>query len=84
MVASGQHIRAQVKQVFGNLRGQTEAARSVFAIDNHEVDSMGLAHVPNVLTHNPAPRTAKHIANKQNIQQQLQGSTLTMARKLMF
>ena len=64
MVAGGQHIRAQVEQILGELRRHAKAARRILGIDNHQIHVVRLAHMANVLAHNPAPRAAKNIADK--------------------
>jgi hypothetical protein len=43
VVAGGQHIRAQIEQVLGDLRGQAEAAGGVFGVDDDQIDVMRLA-----------------------------------------
>jgi len=73
VVASGQHVRAQVKQVVGNLRSHAEAAGRVFGIHDDQIDGIGRDHVPDVLMHNLAARAPKDVTHKKNVQQTAPG-----------
>ena len=64
MVAGGQHVGAQVEEFFGNLRGHAEAAGGVLGVDDGEFDVVRLAHVADVLAHDPAPRAAEDVADE--------------------
>jgi hypothetical protein len=68
MVSCRQHIGAQIKQLFGELRRHAKAASRILRINHSEVDVMRGAQMPNVRAHNTPPRTAKNIADEKQFQ----------------
>ncbi len=68
MVAGGEHVRAKVKKLFGNLRRHAKPAGSIFGVDDGQFHIMCLTHVPDVLADNPAPGTSKNVANEKDVQ----------------
>jgi hypothetical protein len=64
MVAGGEHIGAHVKQFFGNLWCDSEAASGIFRIDDGEFDVMGFAYVADVLAYDAAPRAAENVTDE--------------------
>ena len=64
VVAGGQHVRAQIEELFGDLRRQAKAAGGVFRIDDGQLDVVRLAQVADVLAHDPAPRAAEDVADE--------------------
>ena len=71
MVAGGEHVRAQVKELVGNLRRHAKSAGSIFHVDHQQVDVVCRTDVADVLTHNPASRATENVTNKKNVQKQL-------------
>ena len=76
MVAHREHVGAEVEEVLGDLRRQPKAAGRILRVHNGELDTVRLAHVPDVLAHDPAPRTAKNVADEKNVQVELLASSL--------
>src|SRR5580698_1797012 len=68
MIARGHHIRAELEELIGDLRRHAEAARRVLDVHDGEINLVSLAHMADMLAHNPAPRAAKDVADKQNVQ----------------
>jgi hypothetical protein len=68
MVAGGQDIRAKIEEILGELGRQAEAARGVFGVDDDQFHDVRLAHMADVLAHDPAPRTAENVADEENVQ----------------
>ncbi len=69
VVAGGEHVCAQLEQVFGDLRSDAETAGGVFSVDDDQIDGMGGAHMPDVLADNPAACTAENVADEKNVQE---------------
>ena len=68
VIAGGEHVRAQVEEVFGDLRGDAEAAGGVLSIDDDEFDVVGLTDMPDVLADDLSSRAAEDIADEENVQ----------------
>ena len=68
MVAGGQHVRAQVEDLLGDLRRHAKAAGGVLGIDDDQIDGVRLAHMADMLTDDPASRAAEDVADKENVQ----------------
>ena len=64
MIASGEHVRAQVEEVFSDLGSQAEAAGGILGIDDDQIDGVRLAHMADVLTDNFATRAAEYVADE--------------------
>jgi hypothetical protein len=67
VVAGGDDVRAEVEELFGDGWGEAEAAGGVLAVDDEEVDGVGLEEVGQVLVHNVPAGGAEDIAYKQNL-----------------
>jgi len=68
MIARRQNIRAQVEKLFGNLGRHSKPARGILRVDDQQFDIVCLAHMVNVLAHNPPPRASENVANKKDVQ----------------
>ena len=71
VIAGGQHIGAQVEDLLGDLRRHAEAAGGVLNVHDRQLDLVRLAHVADVLAHDPASRAAEDVADEKNVQVQL-------------
>ena len=67
MVTGGDYVRAEVEELFGDGGREAEAAGGVLAIDDEEIDGVGLDQVGQVLMHDVSAGGAKDIAYKQNL-----------------
>ena len=67
MIAGGDDVRAEIEELFSDGGREAEAAGGVFAVDDEEVDGVGLEQVGEVLMHDVAACGAEDIAYKQNL-----------------
>src|SRR5258708_26867817 len=68
MIAGGKHVGAELEEVIGDPRGDTESAGGVLRVDDGEVDRVSLADVANVLRDDFASRAAEDVADEKNVQ----------------
>jgi hypothetical protein len=68
VVAGGEHIRAQLKQIVGDLRRDAEAAGGVLGVDDNQIDIVRGDYVADVLAYDPAACASEDVANKKNVQ----------------
>jgi hypothetical protein len=68
MVASGDDMRAEIEEFFGNGGRDAEAARSIFAIDDDEIDLTLFDDVAQVFAHDAATRASEDVSYKKNAQ----------------
>ena len=66
MVAGCEHVGAEFKKFLSDRRSYAEAAGSVLDIDNQKLDAVGPDKMMDMLAHDPAPGTAKNIADKED------------------
>jgi hypothetical protein len=67
VVTSGDYLSAEVEELFSDGRRQAEPTGGVFAIDDEEIDGVGLQQVGQVLVHNVPAGGPKYVAYKQNL-----------------
>ena len=68
MIAGGQHVGAQVEELFGDLGREPEAAGGVFGVDDEQFDLMRLAQVVQMFAHNAAACAAEDVADEEDVQ----------------
>src|SRR4029077_20940190 len=64
MVASGEHVAAQVKEFVSDRRCDTEAAGSMFCVGDYQIDFVRLHHVGDMIANDLASCAAENIANE--------------------
>ena len=67
MVAGGDDVGAEIEEFFCDGGSDAEAASSVFAVDDKEIDGIGLEDVGQMFAHNVAAGGAKDVADKEDI-----------------
>jgi hypothetical protein len=67
VVAGGDDVGAEIEEFFCDGRGDAEAAGCVFAIDDEEIDGVGLDDVGQVFTYDMAASGAKDVADEEDI-----------------
>ena len=67
VVTGGDDVRAEVEELFSDGGCEAEAAGGVFAVDDEEIDGVGLKQVGQVLVHDVPARGAEYVAYKQNL-----------------
>jgi hypothetical protein len=65
MVAGGKDVGAEVEKVLGDGWRQSESAGGIFRIHDYEIHLAFLDQVRQVLPHNPSPRTAENVPDKE-------------------
>jgi hypothetical protein len=60
-------MSTKVEEFFGDGGREAEAAGGIFAVDDEEIDGVGLEQVGQVLVHDVPARGAKYVAYKQNL-----------------
>jgi hypothetical protein len=65
MVAGGEHVRAEVKEIVCQRGGQAEAAGSVFRIDDDEIDLALPDEVGQMFPHDAPARTAENVSDEE-------------------
>ncbi len=67
VVAGGDDMGPEVEEFFGDRWRDAEAARSVFAVDDKEVDGMGFQQMGQMLVDDVAAGGAKDVANEEDV-----------------
>lgn len=67
VVSGGDDMSAEIEDLFGERRGNAEAARGVFAIDDKKVDGMSFEQVREVLAYDVAAGRAEDVADEEDI-----------------
>jgi hypothetical protein len=65
MIAGSKDVGAEVEEIFGNGRRQSEAAGGVLRIHDHQVDLALLNNVGQMLPYHPPPWTAENVPDKE-------------------
>jgi len=68
VIAGGENVRAEVEEILGDGRGNTEAAGGIFRIDDDQVHAALGDDVREVLTNDTPASTAEDVAYKKNPQ----------------
>src|SRR5215831_4374685 len=71
MVAGGQNVAAEIKELVGDGRCKPESASRVFGVGNHQVHLVRFYHVAQVVAHDLAPRAAEYVTYKENLHEYL-------------
>ena len=66
MITCGEYVSAQLEDLLGDLRCHAEAAGGVFDVHYCQVHVVSLAHMTDVLAHDPAPCAAENVADEQD------------------
>src|SRR5208337_4966973 len=67
VVAGGDDMRAHVEELLGDGRGDAKAAGGVLAVDDEQIDGVGLHDVRQMIAHDAAAGRANHVPYKKNI-----------------
>src|SRR5206468_1117821 len=67
VIPGGEDVDAEGQQILGDGGCDAEAAGSVLAVRNGEVDAVGRDDILQVIGDDPAPRRAEDIADKENV-----------------
>src|SRR5215510_2110092 len=67
VVPGGQHVTAQIEEVFGDGRGQTKSAGSIFRIGDHQIDLVGLDQMRHMVVDDLASSAAEDVADEENL-----------------
>ncbi len=67
VIAGGDDVRAEVEELFSDGGCEAEAAGGVFAVDDEEIDGVGLKQVGQMLVHYVPAGGPENIAYKQNL-----------------
>jgi hypothetical protein len=67
VVARGDDVGAQIEEFFCNGRGDAKAPGGVFAVDNEEIDGVGVEDVGQVFAYDVAAGGAKDVADEEDI-----------------
>jgi hypothetical protein len=68
VIAGGQHVCAEVEDVFADLRRDTEAAGGILYVYDCQLHVVRLADVADVLADNAASRAAEDVTDEKNVQ----------------
>jgi hypothetical protein len=67
VIAGGDDVCAEIKELFGDGGCEAEASSGVFAVDDEEIDGVGFDEMREVLVRNVAACGAENVAYKQNL-----------------
>src|SRR5947209_9707105 len=71
VISRGEHMAAEVKQLLGNSRGNSEAAGRVLSIGNDQIHLIRLYKMRKMIAHDLAPWAAEDVANEENLHEHL-------------
>jgi hypothetical protein len=72
VVACGEHVCAEVEEVFGDLRRDAEAAGCVLGVDDCQLDIIRGANVGYMFPDDSATGTTEDVADEKDVQEKLQ------------
>ncbi len=67
VVTGGDYVGSEIEELFGDGGGDAEAAGGVFAVDDEEIDGVGVEDVRQVFADDMAAGGAEDVADKENI-----------------
>ena len=80
MVACGDNVGAEIEELFCDGRGNAEAASGVFAVDDEEIDGVGLKDVGQMFADDVSAGGAKDVADEEDIHCEILHGWLGRAR----
>ena len=80
VVAGGDDVGAEIKEFFCDGRGDAEASGGVFAVDDEEIDGVGLKDVGQMFADDVATGGAKDVADEEDIHCEILHGWLGRAR----
>jgi hypothetical protein len=76
VVARGQHMATQVKQLVGNGRREPKSARGIFRIGDHQINLVGFHYMAQMVAYDLASGTAEYIANEKYLHVRIFDTTI--------
>ena len=67
MVAAGEHIDPEGQQLIRNLWRNAKSSRGILSVGNHQIDTLRLPNIRQMVGHNAAAGMSVNVPNKEDL-----------------